>query len=122
MHSELDDFICFRIKFHLLLFSHSRIKGISDRGVLYESLFRRSATFERILLPPSYIPCSWRWHVPLKCQCPPTILHCVKTEDNCLINACCKSMDTWEDDISPELELPDAVVVTVNNNRLRNVK
>jgi len=30
IHGELDECVCFRIKFHLLLFSHSRITGISD--------------------------------------------------------------------------------------------
>jgi hypothetical protein len=68
IHGELDDFICFRIEFHLLLLSHSST-GISDWCVLYESLFRSLAIFERNLLLPSFIPCWWRWHVPLKCQC-----------------------------------------------------
>lgn len=119
IHGEPDDFVCLRIKFHLLLFSHSRITGTSDRGVLFESLFRSLAIFERNLLVPSFIPCWWRWHVPLKCQC-----QSVKTEDYHRISACGKIMDTcigaWH--ISPDLQLPDALVVIVNNSRLRNVK
>lgn len=118
IRGELDDCVCFRIKFHLLLFSHSRITGISDRGVLYESLFR---SFSNIWEDST---ASIMYTLLLEVACSTQMSVSVKTENDHRINACCKIMDTciraWH--ISPELQLPDALVVTVNNSRLRNVK